>query len=153
MSKSNFVKLFSWGFCEDITSQLLFILWQIQRSVRSVGYLSVASDVPVFSYRSQRRCGQSAWKLHGGTVSCVPEWFSPLLLARSYTKYGVKKGAAVDHFWPLRYWFLLFDCKYLETGKLEHHMSIRTLHQLNDSFLKIVSHVVVAPRRVYYKQK
>jgi len=36
----------------------------------------------------------------------------------------VKKGARVDHFWPVRYRFLPFDGECLENGKLERYMSI-----------------------------
>jgi len=58
---------------------------------------------------------------------CPPERASRLLVAISLgvTKCGVKKGARVDHFWPLRHRFLSFDRKYLENGKPERYMSIR----------------------------
>ena len=49
----------------------------------------------------------------------------PLLVAISsgVSKCGVRKGAWVDHFWPLRFRFLPFDCEYLENGKTQRYMS------------------------------
>ena len=84
--------------------------------------------------------------------SSVPERYSPLLVAISLggTKCRVKNWARVDHFWPLRNRFLLFDREYFENGKSESYMSIRAQRELSKNVG--LCYGADIPKRVHYRK-
>ena len=61
------------------------------------------------------------WPIGIKVCMMCPRTIFSLLVAISLgvTKCWVKKGARVDHFWPLRYRFLPFDRENLKNGKSE----------------------------------
>jgi len=69
-------------------------------------------------------------------VELRPEtvFFPIVAISLGVSKSGVKKGAQVDHFWPLRYRFCHMTAHISKTVSRSVTCQ-RTQHQLNDSLL------------------